>query len=214
MALFQEIAIALVNESKRRQIEHFPNGVLAVNVADWETKAADMTFDLWPCPANPTASWDAEKAGTGLEYTPTLAHINVDASRVRPTPWPDPHPEASINSNFVDVLPGHGSGGRFWAESKRGLRAPGLYLPAPGMAQIWPRLAGIPNVTVWLTYSGGIHVLLASRFDKDCTQHRSHNVHLFDMPVPRAWGEGKQFGDPRKSKRVQRRRPKKHEDDD
>lgn len=211
MDIFEEIGIALMNESRRQGISRFPAGTLAVHVASWATKAADMTFDLWPCPANPTASWgDGEPADEGLSSPPKLKYIELCASRVAPVKWTgETYPVAYIDSNFVEVLPDHGSLGRFWAQDSLSLRAPNLYLPAPGVAATWPRLKGIPNVTVWLMYDDGVGVLLASRFDEGAsTNGRSHNTHLFDLPTPPEWLERKQFGDERRPKK-QRSRPRK-----
>jgi hypothetical protein len=43
----------------------------------------------------------------------------------------------------------------------------------------------------------GTELLLASRFSDEAQRNgcREHNVHLFRLPPPRAWSDGKQLGD-------------------
>ncbi len=77
------------------------------------------------------------------------------------------------------------------------------------MAYLWPKFQDVPNVAITADYTmtcqlqastlyTRIQVLIASRFEEEAVRDRAyinHNTHLFDMPPPQAWKEGKQFGD-------------------
>lgn len=201
--LLDRIGAALLAELQARQLTGAPIGILAVRLGDgggWD--APVLGFDLWPCPANPTASW-GEPSAESVATECCLSYVDVEASR-QPRynvggGDQGQYPSASINYGFV-----HDVCGRYWAEHQpQPERAAGLYLPEAGLANVWPRLAGIPIVSVELTYQLGsampADVLLASRFDEESRRlgYRSHNEHLFALAPPQAWSEGKQFGDER-----------------
>jgi hypothetical protein len=216
-----DAVVALIKEKNAKSI---PVGsFIVVDLKGWEDPAPRL--ELLRCPANPTASWagclnDEGREGTGENYEASLDFIDLAASLENPA-WKgapaELYPHHYINSGFHPVT------SRFWAEEKDDHeRAPNLYLPEPGLAATWPKLAGIPNVTVHLSYTiwkqgarrvywDDAHVVLASRFEETAVRDSHYicvNPTLFDQPPPIEWTTGKQFGDekkrPRRSARTKR----------
>lgn len=206
--IIDEIGIALAAEATRRHLAFFPVGPLLAHVPDWTAKAAAIRFELLPCPANPTASWGTIEVCAKVWEPLTLSYVDITTTRdVGETSFSRSEhdgPWTHINSNFDTERCE-----RYWAQDALGSRAPGLYLPLPGLAHMWPKLreaTNAPNVTVWLSY-GGANVLLASRFsEKAQAQHYlQHNVDLLALPTPVEWTMGKQFGDERKGRKKKTR---------
>jgi hypothetical protein len=224
MALLEAIGHGLVAELRQRSLKSFPHGTLAVHVSSW-TQEGPFIFELWPCAMNSRAEWGP---GSLAPDTPLEAHVvyaEVRASHRTPTHGKKNYttlqsfPSTAIIDGLIDF--GTPSGGRFWGTGpEEFVRAPGLLLPAPGIAHAWPYVAGVPNVDITVEYvimGPGIHthveVLLASRFcdmSKAFYAYRDHNVALLTLPPPPAWSEGKLFGDAKANKPRSRLTRKRH----
>jgi len=97
---------------------------------------------------------------------------------------------------------------RYFTERKGSERAPGLYLPEPGVANAWPVLRSSAEVEMNACYavdyetpthsSGGVGwVTFCTRFSRESLDggYKNLNAHLLDTPPPASWKLCKQFGD-------------------
>jgi hypothetical protein len=215
---FNTIARALEREFLARRCDHMPLCLVA-DIISWEHPSPQ--FRVWKCAANPTGAWPNVKAHPLGDVSAKLSWVDVAGSDVDPRPYYDPalqYPETAICSNFAICE-------RYWAEELPGYRAPNLYLPEPGLANIWPTISKTPNVTVDAEFRleirtpgsrtyHNVNVHLLSRFSESArvTGFCNLNAHLCDIPPPMSWTLVKQFGDTRlpksKKKKNQAKRRK------
>jgi len=166
---------------------------------------------LWASPRNPRGEWGSGALGLTDPLHAHVVYARVRASHQTPThgrrnyTTMESYPATAIIDGLIDLgTPGQGT---FWGNGPdETVRGPGLLLPGPGLAHVWDKLAGVPNVEVvvhyLLTGKDGAHshaeILLAARYSdraKTDYMYRDHNSQLFGQAPPLTWREGKQYGD-------------------